>query len=242
MSAVLVTGAGHGVGAAAAVALARRFDTVVVSDIDMDAAADVARGVQAAGGRAVDVRLDVGVEASWTAVRHHLDDAGIVVSAVVNNAFTLTIGPAHELTAEAWDRQVSVNLGAVYRSVRTFHDTLHAERGAIVNVASVHAVAGFPGHPAYAAAKGGVVALTRQLAVEYAPFIRVNAVLPGSILTRAWDRVPEADRQEHLEHIPLGRFGDPAEVASAIAFLAGPESSYITATTLLVDGGLTASV
>ncbi|TDN91576.1 SDR family oxidoreductase [Microbacterium sp. BK668] len=242
MSAALVTGAGHGIGAAAAVALARRFDIVVVSDVDADAAAEVAHGVRGAGGHAVDVHLDVGHEASWQAVRRRLDEAGVVVSAVVNNAFTLTVAPAHELTAEAWDQQVSVNLGAVYRSVRTFHDTLHAERGSIVNVASVHAVAGFPGHPAYAAAKGGVVALTRQLAIEYAPSIRVNAVLPGSILTRAWDRVPEADRQEHLGHIPLGRFGDPADVAAAIAFLAGPESSYITATTLLVDGGLTASV
>lgn len=242
MSAALVTGAGHGIGAAAAVALARRFDTVVVSDIDTEAAGAVARGVRAAGGHAVDVHLDAGDEASWSAVRQHLDETGVVVSAIVNNAFALTIAPAHQLTMEAWDRQVSVNLGAVYRSVRAFHDTLHAERGAIVNVASVHAIAGFRGHPAYAAAKGGVVALTRQLAVEYAPFIRVNAVLPGSILTRAWDRVSEADRLEHLGHIPLGRFGEPADVAAAIVFLAGPESSYITATTLLVDGGLTASV
>lgn len=242
MSAVLVTGAAHGIGAAVAAALATRFDTVVAADIDLPAAEQVAGDIRSAGGDARAVGLDVGDDASWSAARRDLDDAGIVVSAVVNNAFTLTVAPAHELAPVDWDRQVSVDLGSVYRSVRTFHDTLTAQRGVIVNVASVHAIAGLPGHPAYAAAKGGMVALTRQLAVEYAPHIRVNAVLPGSILTRAWDRVGDADRTEHLRHIPLGRFGEPAEIAAAVAFLAGPESSYITATTLLVDGGLTASL
>jgi NAD(P)-dependent dehydrogenase (short-subunit alcohol dehydrogenase family) len=242
MTAAIITGGGRGIGAAAAQALAARFSPVVVTDIDGDAAEEVAAGIASRGGDALAVSLDVGDAASWESLRRVMERRGAEVGALVNNAFTLTISPAHLLEEDDWQRQVSVNLGSVYRSVKTFHDMLAVTRGAVVNVASVHAIAGFPGHPAYAAAKGGVVALTRQLAVEYAPSFRVNAVLPGSVLTRAWDAVSEGDRAEHLTHIPAGRFGAPEEVASAIAFLAGPESSYITATTLVVDGGLTASV
>jgi glucose 1-dehydrogenase len=106
-----------------------------------------------------------------------------------------------------------------------------------VFVSSVHARFGLPGHPAYAAAKGALLALCGQLAVEYAPRVRVNAVLPGPILTPAWDGIGEADRRLTVEATPASRFGTPAELAAAIAFLASPEASFITGASLVVDGG-----
>jgi NAD(P)-dependent dehydrogenase (short-subunit alcohol dehydrogenase family) len=160
---------------------------------------------------------------------------------LVNNAASWTVAPAHELTAAEWRRQLDACLTSVYLGFRACHADLVARGGSVVNVSSVHALAGLPGHPAYAAAKGGIVALTRQLAVEYGPAVRVNAVLPGPILTAAWDRVPEEERVHGADGTILERFGSPDEVAAAIAFLASDDAAYITGAALPVDGGWSAS-
>ncbi|HBF82817.1 MAG TPA: short-chain dehydrogenase, partial [Streptomyces sp.] len=114
---------------------------------------------------------------------------------------------------------------------------LRERRGAVVLTSSVHAHKGIPGHPAYAASKGALLSLCGQLAVEYGPEVRVNAVLPGPILTAAWDRVSEEDRDKSVTETAAQRFGTPQEAAAAIAFLAADEASYITGSSLLVDGG-----
>jgi NAD(P)-dependent dehydrogenase (short-subunit alcohol dehydrogenase family) len=141
------------------------------------------------------------------------------------------------MSLASWDRQLAVNLTGTFLGVRACLPYLRERRGSVVVVSSVHAVVGLPGHPAYAAAKGGLTALTRQLAVEYGPDVRVNCVLPGPILTAAWDRVSEQDRQASIEATVLRRFGRPEEVADVIGFLASTQASYVTGASLVVDGG-----
>lgn len=235
---VLITGAGNGIGRAAAHAFAESGDAVLVTDIDEAAAARVAEQVAHGGGSASSYRLDVSSASEWQALANRLEREDKRVAVIVNNAFALDPRPADDLEEASWSHQLSVSLSSVYRSLRAFHAEL-SDGGSIINVSSVHAFLGFPGHPAYAAAKGGIISLTRQLAVEYAPNIRVNAVVPGSIDTRVWDTVSEEGRIAAARNIPLGRLGQPEEVAAAILFLASPAASYITGTTLLVDGGLT---
>lgn len=235
----VVTGAASGIGAATAERLAAEGAFVLLADIDAARLDDVAGSITAAGGQAQACAFDVASTQGWQSAAQELARLGLRVHTLVNNAYTLEVKPLHELSLDSWQRQLAVDLTAVYLAVRTFHDDLVATRGSIVNVASVHAVLSWPGHPAYAASKGGMLSLTRQLAVEYGPQIRVNAVLPGPVLTAVWDGVPESSRQAAGRETALGRMGRAAEVAAAITFLASDEASFVTGVSLPVDGGQT---
>lgn len=158
---------------------------------------------------------------------------------LVSNAYALTVRPTHELAEPEWDRVVDVSLKATYLAVHALHEPLVHARGSIVAVSSVHAVRGRAGFAAYAAAKGGLEALVRQLAVEYGPGLRVNALTVGPIDTPQWQHTPEPMRRAEAEHTVLRRFGTPDEVAAAVAFLASEEAAFITGATLPIDGGWT---
>ena len=187
---VLITGAGHGIGAATARGVRRGRRRRRRDRRRRDRRA---RHRRRAARRRAHARPAIGSTSrptrSWTRLSAELRAAGRPPAVVVNNAFRNTVAPAHQLEPDDWHSILDVTLSGVYRSIRTFHDTLTEARGSVVNVSSVHALLAWPGHPAYAAAKGGMVALTRQLSLDYAPHVRVNAVLPGSILTRVWEGV-----------------------------------------------------
>jgi glucose 1-dehydrogenase len=231
----VVTGAASGIGAATAERLAGEGAAVVLADLSAKGE-EVGKLIADAGGRASFVQADVADEQDWARVVAAAHAYG-PVDVLVSNAFTVDVSAAHETTRASWDRQLAVNLTGAFLGVHEVLPDLRERGGSVVLVSSVHARFGIPGHPAYAAAKSALVGLCGQLAVEYAPRVRVNAVLPGPVMTGAWDRVDEADRRLTVEATPAGRFGTATEVAAAIAFLAGPEASFITGASLVVDGG-----
>lgn len=233
----VVTGGAQGIGAATALRLAADGAAVAVLDI-ADDADDVAAEINAMGGKAVAVRCDVSSEQAWDeAIRKCHDELG-EVDVLVSNAYTVDVLPAHETGLASWERQLSVNLTGTFLGFSTCLPDLSRNRnGSVVITSSVHALVGLPGRPAYAASKAALCGLARQLAVEYGTSLRVNSVLPGPVLTAAWDGIGEADRRRSAEETAVKRLGEPSEVAAAIAFLASDEASFVTGSALTVDGG-----
>lgn len=239
---VIVTGGGNGMGRATALRFAREGAAVVVADIESDSAARVAQEIRAEGGRALDVFVDVSVRESVAAmVARTVAEYGRVdiLCAIAGIAGAI---PFLEISDEKWDRMLAVNLKGVFLCGQEVARQMikQGTGGKIVNMSSTNGLVGEAEFAHYNAAKFGVVGLTMTMAIELAPYnITVNAVCPGLIRTRLTDDFlanPEF-AAEYRKKIPLGRFGMPDEVAGAFLFLASDDASFITGTTLVVDGG-----
>jgi NAD(P)-dependent dehydrogenase (short-subunit alcohol dehydrogenase family) len=227
----VITGAGRGIGAALAAAFAEAGASLVLVDIDGDGVASTAKEV---GG--LPLVVDVSTSRGAADVVAAVVDAYERVDILVNNAASYVVGPVAEMDNSAWEFTQRNVLGPVYFCCRAALPVMVAQgSGVIVNLASVNHRIGAPHHGAYAAAKGGVVSLTRQLAVEYGPSgIRVNSLSPGSVMTENTVAPIRTDAY------PLRRFARTSEVAAAALFLASDAASFITGVDLPVDGGLTA--
>lgn len=239
-AAVIVTGGGHGIGRACAARLAEEGAHIAVADLDQSAAQQVAAGLTPRDRRHVAVWLDVtdlsSVERAFADAASRLGGIDVLINVAGGDTYH---GTFEETTDEVWVSMIELNLLGVVRCCRAAipHLRRSAKSPAIVNVSSVNALAALGSEP-YSSAKAGIGALTINLAASLAADgIRVNTVAPATIRTRNWDRQEGgADRLRHL--YPLGRVGEPEDVAAAVAFLASSDAAWITGHTLPIDGGL----
>lgn len=236
----LVTGAGNGIGRATARRLATAGARVVVVDVDMAAAAEAVAAIRAQGREALAAAGDV---ASAGDVGRMVDEALATfgrIDILHNNAAWYPVKAAVETTEDEWDRAMGVCLKGAWLAARAVLPHMMARGGGcIVNTTSVHGLVGFQCHTAYDTAKAGLIGLTRSLAVDYGPSVRVNAIAPGGVDTRLWDRIPAPERASFIDATVLKRLATPEEIAEGVYFLASDRSSFMTGACLVMDGGWT---
>lgn len=240
----LITGAGIGIGRATALAFARAGSHVVVTDVLEDAGKAVVAEITAAGGSAEFMALDVRSTEGADAVVAAVEARHGKIDTIVANAGIAHRVPLPELTDAKWDHTFDIDLKGIYRIVRPALPGMKARRsGSVIALSSIMGVAyGWDEHVHYSAAKAGVVGLVRGLAVELArDGIRVNGVAPGYIrtaqlLSKEHSVGPDADKCG--EYIPMGRIGEPEDIADVIMFLASNGARYMTGQVVVVDGGL----
>jgi 3-oxoacyl-[acyl-carrier protein] reductase len=236
----LVTGASQGIGRATALALARAGAHVAVAARNTEKLAAVVAEIEAAGGQALAVAMDVAnAEQVKSGFKLALEKFGRL-DILVNNAAITRDGLALRMKADDWDAVLRTNLtGAHLCAQQAMATMMRARYGRIINVTSVVAETGNAGQSNYVAAKAGLIGLTRALALEIASRnITVNAVAPGFVVSPMTDPLPQNVKDALLARVPLGRMGTDAEIAAAIVFLASEEAGYITGAVLDVNGGL----
>jgi NAD(P)-dependent dehydrogenase (short-subunit alcohol dehydrogenase family) len=240
----IVTGAGSGIGRATAMRMAAEGARVLCADAKGDAAQETVEQIARAGGQGVALLVDVTDEESCGRMVETALGKFERLTTLVNSAGVSAARRDATPPPEEWERVLAVNLSGTYLASRAALPHLAAsEAGSVTNIASIFGLVGGSLSPAYAASKGGVVNLTRTMALTWAPRVRVNCVCPGVIETpmTAPFLTDPSWHQPLKERHPLGRFGKPADVAAAILYLASDEAEFVTGVALPVDGGFTAA-
>jgi len=241
----VVTAGGSGIGAATARRFAREKASVVIADLSGTRAAAVASAITEENGNARWLKMDASdPEGVQAAIRLAMDSWGRL-DVMFNNAGLGTVEALEAMTLETWNRILAVTLTSAFLGIKYSLPIMRKQRGgSIVNTASISGTAGDYGMSAYNAAKAGVINLARAAALENAQYgIRINCVCPGAINTRVAQVLGGDDVEgfrRKLGQNPIGRIGEPKEIANAVCFLASDEASFVTGTTIVVDGGLTA--
>ena len=245
----MVSGMARGIGEATAELFASEGAAVLGIDIDEKGGRATAGRIHGKGGRCLFCRADAGSESDVKgAVEAGLKEFG-KIDTLVNVVGIASEAPAHEMELAEWERILRVNLTSLFlTSKHVLPGMLAGQRGAIVHITSVQALRGFPGYPHYAASKGGIISLTRQMSREYAgQGVRVNCIAPGTVetplnvevLSRARD--PQALRAAWEKMHPIGRLGQPMDIAYGALYLASDEAAWVTGHCLVIDGGASTS-
>ena len=237
----LVTGAASGIGEATARRLAAEGAVVAVTDVQDEAGEQTAAAIRADGGDALYVHLDVADEASWrSALEHVLAERGRL-DVLVNNAGMGDLATIEETAVADWERTIAIDQTGVFLGMKTCAEPLKASgHGSVVNISSIFGTSGgFGTSPAYHAAKGAVRTLTKNVALHWASEgVRVNSIHPGFIRTPILDQARGTEVWEAMTaSTPMGRLGEPEEIAAAVAYLASDDASFVTGAELYVDGG-----
>jgi NAD(P)-dependent dehydrogenase (short-subunit alcohol dehydrogenase family) len=247
----LVTGGGNGIGEAISHRFAEEGATVVVTDYDQESAVRVAAAIKSAGGQAISFQQDVADEQRWADTVDAIVESFARLDILVNNAGIGITGDVEETTLADWRKMQSVNMESVLVGTQTAIKVMKGTGGSIINISSIAGMVGNPLWAGYSASKGAVRLFTKSAALHCAGQdygIRINSVHPGFIDTAmvagALASVPESERAALLEsvkaNIPLKRYGAPVDVANGCVFLASDESTYMTGSELVIDGGYTA--
>ncbi len=244
---VIVTGVASnpGIGRTTAITLGREGARLMVTDIDADGADECARAIREAGGEAVSMQQDVTDEETWKAVIRETVGAFGRLDVLVNNAGIAVLQRVEEMSLKDWRRQIQVNLTSVFLGCKHAMPVMRGSGGgALINLSSVAGLVGMATCGAYGAAKGGVRIMSKAIAVEGAPDnIRCNSVHPGVIWTnmqaRATGQTDPSGVRVGPERVPLGRVGQPEDIANCILYLASDEAGYVTGAEFTVDAGLT---
>jgi NAD(P)-dependent dehydrogenase (short-subunit alcohol dehydrogenase family) len=237
----LVTGAASGIGRAPAERLASEGATVLVTDVQDDVGEQTAAAIRDGGGSAIYVHLDVTDESNWNAVVDEARTEHGGLDILVNNAGMGDLATIEETSLPDWDRTIAIDQTGVFLGMKTCAGALKASpHGSVINISSIFGTSGgFGGSPAYHAAKGAVRTLTKNVALHWATEgVRVNSIHPGFIRTPIIDQARGTEIWDAMTaSTPMGRLGEPEEIAAAVAYLAGDDASFVTGAELYVDGG-----
>lgn len=242
----IITGGGTGIGKETALSFAKEGAKIVITDINQESGNQTLKDIQDNGGEALYIRHDVSKEEDWKKVADDTIKTFGKVDILFNNAGIYIIKPVAEIELEEWNRLMSINVTGVFLGMKHIMPLMAKQNnGSVINASSIAGLTGAPGHVLYGASKGAVRIMTKDAAMEYAPFgVRVNSIHPGYIDTGMADYASEisGNSKEKLgkDLFPLGRLGSVKDVANTVLFLASDESAFTTGSEFVIDGGATA--